>query len=281
MSLDELSKTRTAASAGWTLLGASDITAGGFPRTAAANGRIWGLGGNRDRTVISSSDGVTWQANNSLPYRAGYAACAHDDAIYISGGTETDDPSNDVLRSTDGVNWTRMQAQWPARYNHCMVSYQGNLVVFGGRGRDKPFEDMWTSRDGVNWVSVGACPPGVASAAAAVLDTRICVAGGPEGIVSWYDGREWKSDHPPWAGARFNPGIAVLGPRLYVLGGTAGPRPLQDLWSCGGPASWRPEAAPPVTLVTPGVAALDGSMVVFGGTTPTGTANRDIYGYTP
>lgn len=286
MSLEDLTQTPAVTAAGWTLIGSSDITAQPHPSAVSAGGRIWGLEcGYLNPTVIVSDDGLNWTGNAALPFRSGAAACAHDAALYVSGGLDPDEKeTSEVFRCVDGVTWTRVQAPWPARSRHCMVSYQGKLVLFGGRAGDGLyFQDMWTSPDGVTWTNEGTAPDIMISYSGAVVNGQVCVVGAGNDPVQWFNGQAWRPDTQPWSGTTQSHPMAVLNSRLYVLIGRGKGSNRNELWSSGGPGNWRPESQPPWAgdRTTPGFAALGGTLVVFGGYTPDGVNSRDIYSFTP
>lgn len=284
MSLDEITHTPAEAANGWSILGSSGEAAVLNAKTARIGGRIYGLNGSPDRTVVFTDDGRNWEGNTTLPYRIGSAACAHNGAVYVSGGVITSE-TNELFRSTDGLNWTSIPVPWPARGSHCMVSYKGNLLLFGGRtaSGSRFFEDFWISPDGVNWRSSGAGPRGAINAAAVVLGASLCVVGGPGSTVQWYDGATWTWEPQPWAGPRSDPATAVVNDRLYVLSGPSGQGGSRELWSCAGKSAWRPEAAPPwARLYGPSAADLDDVVLVFGGSASSGwPASPTLYAFQP
>lgn len=284
MSLDEITATPAIAANGWSIAGSSAQAAVLNAKTAKVGARTYALNGGPNATVAFSDDGLTWQANNTLPYRVGSAACGHNGAVFVSGGA-FDQETNELFKSVDGVNWTSIPVPWPARVSHCLVSYKGNLLLFGGRtvNGSRFFEDLWMSPDGVSWRSVGAGPRGAINAAAIVLANSLCVVGGPGTMIQWYDGANWTSEPLPWANPRANPTAAVVNNRLYVVGGQSGPTVYKDLWSCAGRSSWRPEAdAPWSVLYGPSATEMDGAMLVFGGS-PNGAwpASPTIYAFQP
>lgn len=122
--------------------------------------------------VWASSDGAEWtQLTASAPWagRAGLSAAVLDGDIYVLGGSVNDDTSvvggppsrqlfNDVWRSSDGINWTRMTASapWAPRAGASVVVKDGWLYLLGGEfaftGFPPPyFNDVWRTRDGANW----------------------------------------------------------------------------------------------------------------------------------
>jgi hypothetical protein len=267
--------------AGWAQIGTSEVSKIAYGATVSLNGRLWGLEGDQTRTVIYSDDAVTWQApQTNLPYRMGCAACAHNGALYVSGGAYSEE-TNEIFFSTDGISWARTQAPWPPRYGHCMISFQGRLLVFGGRTQQGQFfEDFWASTDGRNWSAAGTAP-GRINGAAAVVGNRVCALGGPQRTIAWYDGARWISEMPPWS-TRLFPGAAVIASTLYMTGGFWGQTHFKETWSWAQGVGWtRLEDAPFTNLEAPCCGPLFGAVIVFGGSMGGGPARPEIYAYAP
>jgi hypothetical protein len=74
-----------------------------------------------------------------------------------SGGPD----SNEVWRSSDGMDWTRVETNGPIfspRDSHCVVVFQNKMWVIGGwnnsigtGGTETRLNDVWSSSDGVTW----------------------------------------------------------------------------------------------------------------------------------
>jgi enterochelin esterase-like enzyme/N-acetylneuraminic acid mutarotase len=79
---------------------------------------------------------------------------------------------------------------------------------------------------------------------------------------------EWKFG-TPMPTARCFTGAAVLGGKIYVVGGAAGPMNISSVFEVYDPAtdSWAKKANLPIALVYPNVCALQGKIYVFGGNT--------------
>jgi len=199
--------------------------------TLSYDGRLWVMGGYNPGLVIgdtyledvwSSDDGVNWtEETASAPWlgRRGHASVVFDDgngdAMYVIGGFTVNEESgyreysNDVWRSTDGSDWTRIKERtapeldslydWHPRFNHtCVVANHGGIdyiYLIGGytmlEGYDsrysmKYFNDVWRSADGKVWERLPNTDFGIRSEHAAVADPltgRIYVQGGRHGIM--------------------------------------------------------------------------------------------------
>ena len=169
------------------------------------NGLLWLLGGwnpadqehfpnDCNSEVWSSPDGLDWTlVNPAAPWErrhtAGYAV--HRGRMWIVGG----DPiqghyQNDVWSSADGECWdlVRDDVPWGPRCLHHTVAFGGRIWVMGGQtmpafaGATEVFyRDVWCSEDGAEW-------------------TRVC-------------------ESAPWAPRGMIGGAAVLGGRMWLLGG--------------------------------------------------------------
>ena len=184
------------------------------------NGNVW-----------SSPDGARRKkVTSSLPFanRFGCTATVFDDGggpkMWVTGGLhqDTNDPSNDVWSSTDGVNWTQVQTSgvWPARYGHACLAWQGKIWVMGGFLQFGPSysNDVWSSPDGVNWTQVTANALWAARSwfGAGVFTNQLWICGGwgsADTSNAWYT-----NDGVNWSQAKSLP-LSVLGCSLQTLNG--------------------------------------------------------------
>jgi len=148
------------------------------PRLAAAvvvhQDKLWMLGGTEDyyfgddnslkNDVWSTSEGKKWaEVTKAAPWapRAYHQAVVLNDQMYVFGGgnyVPNYKAYNDVWRSKDGVNWTRLTeaAPWPPRIWFSAVTYRGRIWVIGGASKNKAGNwqnhgDVWHSADGKQW----------------------------------------------------------------------------------------------------------------------------------
>jgi hypothetical protein len=212
----------------------------------AFDGKLWVIGGyDSGRTlgdsyledVWNSTDGERWSlVTASAPWkgRRGHSVTVFDDgtgeALYLVGGFEVDEETgyrqytNDVWRSTDGKNWTRikertypvedMNADFMPRFNHtCVAANHGGtnyLYLMGGSTMLENYEgtysfiylhDVWRSEDGATWIKLDNNDFGQRSEQAACVDPatgRIYMHGGMHSVT--FDNEELYND----PGAHFN-----------------------------------------------------------------------------
>ena len=120
----------------------------------------------RFRVAYSADDGATWNAlvdvadsNASYPNGARWAACVHDNKIFICNGlTGAGTQIRECWYSADGVTWTQASAATGVTSNTSragrVVSHGGSLYLFLPGSTSNP---VWVSADdGVNWSSAAA-----------------------------------------------------------------------------------------------------------------------------
>jgi len=134
--------------------------------------KMWIMGGTQFENnsavfndVWSSSDGQNWTLETNAP---GWSARAFQHVLVFKGemwllgggkygpGGSNYIVNNDVWKSSDGKNWTRVdqQADWDARIWHGATIYNGEMWVLGGAkgsGLASYQNDVWHSSDGVHW----------------------------------------------------------------------------------------------------------------------------------
>ncbi len=209
--------------------------AGFAPRDGAGllsfAGRMWLLGGwnpsdkryfprTCNSEVWSSADGLDWRLETpEAPWEgrhtAGYAVLAG--RMWIVGG----DPlqghyQSDVWSSPDGVHWDLacQRVPWGPRALHHTVAHDGRIWVFGGQTVPQfapaglaYHNDVWRSADGARWERV--------------------------------------LEHAPWPPRGMVGGSAVLGGRMWLLGGGTYDTPerpdrlfYNDVWSSADGVDW-------------------------------------------
>lgn len=249
------------------------------------HGRLFAMGGwnpikypktSTLNDVWSSADGKTWvleKANTFLdpatfdaeadwPGRhcAGYLV--HDDKIFIVGG----DPlqggyQNDVWSSGDGRRWTKVTRNWgvsPTRAFHMTAETGGKMWVMGGQ----------------NLTDFGGEP---------------IPAGGLSDVFTSLDGKDWKrvpTEGPMWSGRGIIGNQAVLGGRLWIVGGGLYDDPkfpggvfFGDAWSTTDGSKWKLETAylPFPKRVYHSVAVFDDRLWVLGGVNTYGNLADNWY----
>jgi len=158
--------------------------------------------------------------------------------LWLLGGWEAPIPTSQVWTSDDGGrNWKRLpDAPWTPRHGAGWVAFNDRIWVVAGDEKS----DIWSSPDGINWTEeVHSAPFGSRyTPYVAVFKDRLWVMGGMSWLDSdgnnaypgatafndvWSssDGKEWTRviAHAPWAPRGLIHGYAVLGDRLYIMGG--------------------------------------------------------------
>ena len=198
----------------------------------AYNDRMWLLGGWNpgdkvhfphicNSEVWSSTDGATWELEALASawegrHTAGYAV--HDGRMWIvAGDCNQGHYQNDVWCSSDGVQWELVceRVPWAQRALHHTVAFAGMLWVMGGQTmpayageRERFYNDVWCSGDGMDWSCV--------------------------------------TEHAPWPHRGMIGGSAVLGGRMWLLGGGTYDTPstperlfYNDVWSTADGVHWQ------------------------------------------
>ena len=183
--------------------------------------------------VWRSKDGINWEAmTNSAGWegRAGLSAAVLGDEIYVLGGSTNDDTAivggpptriyyNDVWKSRDGANWTRVadNAPWAARAGAVLVTKGDYLYLLGGEFgflcEPQPdcqlpyFNDVWRTLDGVKWEQVtdsAGWSPRPGHQCGVLQDNLVCFGGfglpsNPVDVWVSEDGANWSLlDQAPW-----------------------------------------------------------------------------------
>jgi hypothetical protein len=166
--------------------------------------------GFRNDVWLSTDNGATWSQLTAAAEwvgREGHTSVAlPDGSIVLMGGndgkaTTTDNPRNDVWRSTDqGATWTLMTATapWTGRSDHSSMTLpDGSIVLMGGRNfrLSVRFNDVWRSIDqGATWIRMTAAAPWTARdehTSVVRPDGSIVLMGGYDGSTSLND--VWRS----------------------------------------------------------------------------------------
>lgn len=141
------------------------------PGSAAFHGRLWVLGGIRDNVlyndVWSSANGVDWTLETDRapwsPRQLFSLVSVFDDQLWVIGGGITQyhpfKAYNDVWRSPDGRQWTRVtdNAPWPGRIWSSSAVYRNRLWLLGGFQSEpewRNLNDVWYSPDGAQWYAL-------------------------------------------------------------------------------------------------------------------------------
>lgn len=218
------------------------------------DGKIWVMSGEPagistfPNDVWYSTDGADWTAatkNAEFLGREGGTSIVFDNKMYIIGGRINrlaPDMANDVWYSTDGVEWTAAtrNAEWSARMNMAVTSFDGKLWVLGGTTivGGIYYNDAWYSSDGVEWIAATRNAEWAATDAliATEEDGKLCVylQSANEAWTS-LDGVSWtkatnRGTQP--AGRRDSAFTEVFG-NLVMFGGYVGELNNSEVWLNG------------------------------------------------
>ena len=202
---------------------------------AAANGRLYLIGGISGSTILSSVEEFdpatgAWRFIASLPQPRHHAAAASiDGALYVIGGYATlaFDAQRDVYRYDPTLDrWTEVAPLPAPRGALAAATIDGKIYAVGGvpGGNTLTMYDPSTNR----WTSLAPMPTPREHLAAAAVDGMLYVAGGrSSGNVDAFERYDpatntW-SILAPLPTARSGIAAAALGTRIYVFGGEGNP----------------------------------------------------------
>jgi hypothetical protein len=293
--------------------------------TAVFNGAMWVVGGGGDSAPLndswSSPDGVHW--TNVLPYsaspgtsqfsgRSNHAVVAYNGYLWVIGGYTGSGSLNDVWKSADGAHWTNVlpdtasppTTQFPQRYSHVCLAYNGALWVISGIGTSAILNDVWSSTDGAHWTNVlaaspspttGQFPPKYAEGAV-VYNGAMWLIGGAQSGMNEYndvwnstDGIHWtqvlaNNATPPSTqfSQRLGLSAVVYNGALWVSGGGS-PTSFNDVWTSTNGAAWTETAvdAAFTARIVFGMLAFNNDMWVIGGAGGGGNPYLNDVWYSP
>ena len=131
--------------------------------------KLWIIGGWDGSTayndIWNSNDGVNWEVvtkNAPFSKRTGFSLTKFKGSLWLIGGLNFDNNENiidlnDVWKSSDGVNWTKVTSHAPfsPRGGHSSVVFKNDLYLIGGISQNS---DIWKTADGVRWVKIASNP---------------------------------------------------------------------------------------------------------------------------
>ncbi len=174
---------------------------GGRNSLISYNNTVWKgtlVDNQTDIQWIEMEDDIDW-VDGRWHGRIGHSTVYHEGAMYLMGGVNDEAFTyNDVWKSIDGRNWTRLResAAWSARCYAALVSYNGKLWLLGGLkpGGDR-LNDIWVSTPsdtveaGVEWTKVQDQAPwkGRERHIASTYHNRIWIMGGYDGNAQLFD----------------------------------------------------------------------------------------------
>jgi hypothetical protein len=204
-------------------------------------------------------------------------------------GTPGPSVSNDVWRSSDGINWTRVATNgtiFPPRDRHAVAAFNNKLWVIGGwdelpaiGGGGTRFNDVWSSPDGVNWTKQIPAGGTIFSPrlghAAVVYGGKLWVISGDvdstptmaNDVWSTVDGTNWvKVTDTAAFPAREGHGVAVFNNAMWIVGGDDASGARSDVWKSTDGATWTSQGSLGTRPRTHhGLAVLNGRMYAVAG----------------
>jgi hypothetical protein len=217
--------------------------------------------------------------------RDGAGALTFAGRMWLLGGWNPGDKAhfpricnNEVWSSADGADWKLEKpntfldaafdrsADWEGRHTAGYVVYRGGMWIIGGDCNQGHFQnDVWSSADGRRWIRVNRdhevpwAPRALHHTL--VFDDKIWVLGGQtmpafageaeafyRDLWTTTDGARWtrvEPEEPCWSARGMIGGSAVLGGRMWILGGGTYDTPTtperkfyNDVWSSPDGVHW-------------------------------------------
>ncbi len=243
--------------------------------------------------VWQSQDGGQWSQllpATFSPHRFADGVAFGGYLWVIGGGQQDGLDTNDVWRSADGLNWSKVATSgnlFSPRDSHRVVVFNDRLWVIGGfdyfeddGGTRTHTNEVWSSADGVTWTQHPA--PGFAARSAheaVAFNNRLWVIGGANAsnffndVWSTADGAAWVQET---SSAAFSPRLGhqviAFNGALWLLGGAATATGSDEIWTSTDGRTWTPVAAGAHFSARNDHAAavLAGRLYVVGGATDTG-----------
>lgn len=115
------------------------------------NGMFVSTAWNATQPIMTSTDGMNWVSQNSSSGQGG--SLAYGNGVYID--IDPFSGKDGLLRSTDGITWTRHNNVMPMEADWMSVAYgaQGFVALMGG-----PIGRVAISPDGISWSLVNVEP---------------------------------------------------------------------------------------------------------------------------
>jgi hypothetical protein len=172
---------------------------------------------------IDQSGTATIEAVDVFGCSARASVAVGGDSLFYVGGTSMSVPTNEVLRSDDGITWTVVGTLPEARYSGALLVLNDRMYYVSGSGVSVA-RDVYSSADGVAWTKIGDVPVGATSFGAVVRKHKMWMVGGNgNGRAATYsmDGINWSrgGDLPD---DNHGGSLAVLDEMLIYTGGHNG-----------------------------------------------------------
>jgi hypothetical protein len=193
-------------------------------------------------------------------------------SMFYVGGTSMSVPTDQVLRSDDGITWTVVGNLPAARYSGALLVMKDTMFYVSGSGATVA-RDVYASEDGVTWIRIGDVPVGATSFGGVVWRGQLWMVGGNgngRATRSSYDGKTW-TDAGDLPEDNHGGSLAVLDDSLVYTGGHNGA--LYD-WVVTSPDgdTWTDAANLPAGREYHRSITVGDTLVIVGGQTTTPTA---------
>jgi len=142
----------------------------------ALNNKIYIIAGNSRKVYeYDPSNGKITEKAPVLSDRAGCAALAYDNKIYVSGGEDPLSAKTFEVYNPLNDSWTQLPAMQYGKSSHCMAASGNKLYSFGGAENSSIVEEYDINQR--KWTTLSNAPTAINSLASAVLDNKIYVSG--------------------------------------------------------------------------------------------------------
>lgn len=243
------------------------------------------------KTWTSIDVGASWQQMQiagPTGHVRDFALASDGGSVYFSGGEAiapyskpTGGYSADVWKF-DGTSWQARASGAPfgGRSKHVMAKVEGNLYVVGGSNGAATLRDVWkSSNDGVSWTKSSSDVPESVGRVTCALEWKGMLLVIGDRIATSSDGTNWTAyDDLPPTFPKGSTQCGVLAGRLFINPTTIVPYDT-NIVSTLNLTDWNVERPlSGATFHVPGMAAVDGRLVVLAGT---GTSERSTYRTVP
>ncbi len=190
--------------------------------------------------------------------RTEHVVLVYDNKIWLIGGVDTFERSDEVWYSQNGIDWIKItnNAEFTSRGEHSGVVFNNKMWVVGGIDNlGNPLNDVWSSSDGLNWTLENAAAPfsGRYNHTLAVYNNKLWLIGGQNrtfefnDVWSSEDGANWtlETDDPGFP-SRHSHTTIVFDNKMFVIAGLnanqgSGFGALNDIWSSSDGVNWQIE----------------------------------------
>lgn len=298
----------------WTKEATGGLGAAYLAQVVQQTNRVTLIGGVQrgySNNVWQTTNGRDWNAlsaNAQFSPRAARGVSFGGQVWIVGGATaesaETGARSNEIWRSSNGTDWTRVATQgtiFSPRDGHCVVVFNGKLWVIGGwdgevgaGGTETRFDDVWSSNDGITWTqhepTGGVIFAPLVGHDVVVFQNKLWVVGG--NVQNDTDSNEvWSSaDGDTWTPvtqvssftARRSHRVVAFNGELWMTGGAVdsvvgADEGTSDVWHSADGASWTLQSAGYSPRVRHALGVFNGKMYLIGGVSGENYLNSTVY----